>query len=365
MSEGSGPPAVTLATGAEELLRDRAVDDVVRRMRSVDADGDVDVRDVRAADLTLPDLLELLSPSLFGERRVVVVRGLGGKAPERDEDDPMDAEANAREAAGLAPAVLDAVLAHARENHADTAIVLVHEGHNRHRGLVTRLSADGSGVAVVPCKGVVGANGKVLGKSAGPRAFVEQELVAPWDGGPAAPAADASVVEAIVNAVGTDLRELAAACRQLRADLPAGERLTAARVAQQFGGRAEVTSFSIADAVVAGRTSEALRLARHAMETGTTGPAITAVVAIGLRNVAKAAAAPRSGSLSEQAAEVGLKDFQLRNARPHLRLWSPSSLSRALRAVADADAEVKGAAVHQEFAVDRMLVRIDRARRAG
>jgi DNA polymerase-3 subunit delta len=363
VSDREGPPAVTLATGAEELLRERAVEDVVRRMRAVDPGGDVDVRDVRAADVTMPDLLELTSPSLFGERRVVAIRGLGGKSD--DDADDSDPDTAARASVGLAPGVLDLLVHHATEKHPLTAVVVVHEGGNRHRGVVTALSAKDCSAVVVPCKGVVGRKGTPLGKAAGAKVFVEQELSSPWDGGPGLPALDDGVVDAIVSAVGTSLRDLAAACRQLRADLPAGERLAPARVAQQFGGRAEVQTFDIADAVVGGRTSEALRLARHALETGVKGPAITAVVAMGLRNLAKAAAAPRSGTATEQAAAVGMKDFQLSKARAVLRWWTPSSLSRALRAVADADAEVKGAAVHQEFAIDRMLVRIDRARRAG
>jgi DNA polymerase-3 subunit delta len=63
---------LTLVVGEEELLVSRAVSTVVRAAR--EADADVDVRDVSAGELERGDLDDALSPSLFGERRVLVVR---------------------------------------------------------------------------------------------------------------------------------------------------------------------------------------------------------------------------------------------------------------------------------------------------
>ncbi|MCX6419017.1 MAG: DNA polymerase III subunit delta, partial [Actinobacteria bacterium] len=69
------PSALTLVVGTEELLADRAVSLVVAGARGMDPQ--TDVRDISAGDLTFPAIQEFLSPSLFSERRVVVVRGLG------------------------------------------------------------------------------------------------------------------------------------------------------------------------------------------------------------------------------------------------------------------------------------------------
>ena len=60
----------------------------------------------------------------------------------------------------------------------------------------------------------------------------------------------------LVQAVGQDLRALAAAASQLASDFP-GEPLTEAVVRQYFGGRAEVKSFAIADAAIYGRAAPA------------------------------------------------------------------------------------------------------------
>ncbi|MGV9850074.1 DNA polymerase III subunit delta, partial [Streptomyces sp. NPDC003442] len=63
---------VTLAVGQEELLLDRAVQQVVAAARA--ADPDTDVRDLMPDALQPGTLAELTSPSLFAERKVVVVR---------------------------------------------------------------------------------------------------------------------------------------------------------------------------------------------------------------------------------------------------------------------------------------------------
>src|ERR687889_2402904 len=63
---------VTLAVGQEDLLLDRAVREVVAAAKA--ADADTDVRDLTPDQLQPGTLAELTSPSLFAERKVVIVR---------------------------------------------------------------------------------------------------------------------------------------------------------------------------------------------------------------------------------------------------------------------------------------------------
>ena len=63
---------VTLAVGQEDLLLDRAVRAGGDAARA--ADADTDVRDLTSGELQPGTLAELTSPSLFAERKVVVVR---------------------------------------------------------------------------------------------------------------------------------------------------------------------------------------------------------------------------------------------------------------------------------------------------
>src|SRR5919201_174012 len=62
---------VTDAVGQEDLLLDRAVEEVAAARA---ADADTDVRDLTPDQVQPGTLAELTSPSLFAERKVVVVR---------------------------------------------------------------------------------------------------------------------------------------------------------------------------------------------------------------------------------------------------------------------------------------------------
>ena len=63
--------------------------------------------------------------------------------------------------------------------------------------------------------------------------------------------------------------------------------------------------------------------------------------------------------------DLGLASWQVDRARRELRAWTPESLAAAIRAVAQADAEVKGASRDPVFAVERAVLRIAEAADAG
>src|SRR5262249_7926381 len=68
----TAPPALCLVSGDEELLVAGGVSGVVAAARA--ADPEADIHELAAGDLPPGALAELLSPSLFGGRRVLVVR---------------------------------------------------------------------------------------------------------------------------------------------------------------------------------------------------------------------------------------------------------------------------------------------------
>src|SRR5207248_7770979 len=65
------PPELCLVVGDEELLATRAVAEVCAAVRADDPEADV--RELEAAALVVGELAEVLSPSLFGGRRVLVL----------------------------------------------------------------------------------------------------------------------------------------------------------------------------------------------------------------------------------------------------------------------------------------------------
>ena len=108
----------------------------------------------------------------------------------------------------------------------------------------------------------------------------------------------------LVQAVGQDLRSLAAAADQLTNDFP-GESLTIEKVKQYFGGRAEAKSFAVADAAFWGRREVALEELRWALDAGTAPVLVTSAFAGGARGVARYKAAPRGMREADLAREVG------------------------------------------------------------
>lgn len=309
-----------LVVGSEGLLAERAVTTALTQLRS--ADASVEVTRTEAARLDLGTWVEATGASLFSTRRAVVVGDLG--------ELPAD--------------LAEPVAALAAEPGADLALVLVHRGPPKGRGLLDRLRKVAS--ATVEC---------VAPKPWETPQFVQTE--AKRLGG----TIDADAARFLVEAVGHDLRALAAAVAQLLADSE-GSRIGSDDVRRYFGGRAEVTSFAVADAVLAGRTGHAMEQLRWAMATGVPPVLVTSALASGVRSLGKLVTAPGGMRDVDLAREVGVPPWKLKSMRPQARGWDQQGLARALQAVAVADAEIKGAADDAAFALERVVLAVSRAR---
>jgi DNA polymerase-3 subunit delta len=312
---------VTLVTGPEELLNQRHVDTVVAAVRAHDPESEVTA--TTADQVSMAALGELSAPSLFSSIRCVVVTRL--------EDLPEDAH--------------EGLLGYAAQPAEDIGLVLVHSGGARGSGLLTRLRK-------LPT--VTELKSASLRPSEFSR-FVSNE-VRSHGGRIAEDAADL-----LVQAVGQDLRALSGAAHQLTSDFP-GEPLTAAGVRRYFGGRAEVKSFAIADAALAGRTSVALEELRWALDNGTAAVLVTSAFATGLRGLAKVAAAPRGLREGDLARDAGVPPWKVRTLREQARGWDDRGLAAAITAVAQADADVKGAAGDAAYSLERMVLAVTSAR---
>lgn len=308
------PAPVVLVSGPEELLAERACERIVTLARS--QDPEVEVTRVDAATYATGELTVLTSPSLFAEGKVVVVEGV-----ERATDAlVVDAEAYLQ-----APVP-------------DVVVVLRHGGGQRAKRLLD--AAARLQVPTVACDQV-----RTDADKAG---FVADELRR------AGRRADARAVRALVDAVGSDLRELAAACAQLVADTSG---LIGEEVVQRYhGGRVEATGFQVADAAVAGDAGRAVALLRHALATGLDPVPVVAALAARLRTLAKVGAVRGRGAAA--ARELGMAPWQVDRATADLRRWSPEGLAVAIGAVAQADAEVKGEGRDPRFAVERAVLRV-------
>jgi DNA polymerase-3 subunit delta len=159
----------------------------------------------------------------------------------------------------------------------------------------------------------------------------------------------------LVAAVGADLRELAIATEQLVSDV--GKQVTAADVATYHRGRAESTGFAVADRAVEGDVVAALETLRWAFATGVDPILVSSSLAANLRTIAIVGAAGR-GSPDSLAGPLGMPPWKIRRAQGWLKRWRPEAVAQAVRAVATADADLKGAGDDAAYAVERAVLAV-------
>src|SRR5690606_27741665 len=158
--------------------------------------------------------------------------------------------------------------------------------------------------------------------------------------------------EALLAAVGSDLRELAAACSQLVADT--GGRIDADTVARYYRGRAEVSGFTVADAAMVGDSAGALEALRWALQIGVPVVPIADALADGIRTVARVASAGR-GSPQALASKLGMPPWKVERGQRQARGWTPEGLVEAMRVAAECNAAVKGGGQDSAYALERAV----------
>ncbi|MFC4059441.1 DNA polymerase III subunit delta [Planomonospora corallina] len=310
----SDPALVTLVTGDEELLADRAVGEVVAAVRA--ADPAAEVVDLVGGKVEPGELTRLTAPSLFGDRSVVVIRSA--------QDLTKDAVAE--------------VVSYTADPSEEAVLVLVHPGGVKGKALVDGVKKAGARVVTV----------SKLTKPAERLAFVRAELKR------AGRTVSGEAAGALLEAVGNDLRELAAACSQLASDTP-GKVIDEAAVARYHRGRAEVSGFTVADSAIAGRLGDALEQVRWALATGTAPVLLVSALGRGLRMLAKVSGAPRNLRGGQLAAHLGMPPWQVGRVQEQLGGWGPDGIARALQAVAAADEQVKGGGADPAYALERAI----------
>jgi DNA polymerase-3 subunit delta len=312
---------VTLVTGPEEFLGERAIGGVRAAVRQ--HDGEAELSETSAGSLTMATLGELAAPSLFSTTRCVVVRRL--------EDLPEES----------APGLLDYAAAPAE----DVALVLAHGGGPKGSGLLAKLRKLG---AVTEIKSAPLTAREFPG-------FVVNQLRERQV------RIDPDAADFLIQAVGQDLRALSAAASQLADDFE-GKPLTVEMVKQYFGGRAEAKSFAVADHTLYGQTAKALEELRWALDRGTAPVLITSAMAGGLRSLAKFVSAPRGMKNNDLMREVGVPAWKIDTLRRQSHGWDDDGLGRAIRSVARADAAIKGQASDPAYALEKMVLEVVRAR---
>ncbi len=151
---------------------------------------------------------------------------------------------------------------------------------------------------------------------------------------------------ALYDAIGQDLGLLVGAVSQLVSDVDANP-ITADDVHHYFAGVADVSGFTIADAVWERRYAEALRTLRQAMLTadaGRVGPSTVSSLASGLRTLVRVGGMPPGASEADVAREAGVPPWKVKTLRRQWSRWSGDQrrLAASVVALADADGAMKG-----------------------
>lgn len=306
----AAPDSIVFVSGSEEFLAGRAIRSIREKLKQ--HDSALEIHEIDAADYTAGTLLNLTSPSLFAEPRLVIIRGV-----ERCSDD-----------------LITDGIAYLEQPTPDTTVVLRHNGSSvRGKKFIDAIRSSSHATEIVCAE---------IKKDSDRMAFVQAEFAqADRKITPAA-------VRALLDAFADDTAELSAACSQLLMD--SSETISDQIVDRYYGGRVETNAFKVADAALAGNAGEALALLRHALTTGADPVPLVAAISMKIRQLAKIFS---NRSASPQA--LGMAPWQLDRARKDLVGWTDDGLSNAVAAMAVADAAAKGAQRDPIYALEKVI----------
>ncbi|MGA0857214.1 MAG: DNA polymerase III subunit delta [Candidatus Nanopelagicales bacterium] len=164
---------------------------------------------------------------------------------------------------------------------------------------------------------------------------------------------DAEAVTLLRNAVGDDLRLLAAALSQVLVDVEENP-ISASSLSVYFEGFAVVPPYQIVDHIFARKPLEALLSLRWAIESDPNiGPAIIATAMNTIRSLVAIANSPSGLTEAEIAGLASVPVWKVRTIREQLRKWRPSELADASLLLTFVDASLKAGAVDE---LGRILV---------
>jgi len=312
---------LTLITGPEQFLAERELSRCVARARTEIPEAAVTT--AVASDL-VPALLDQMGGTdLFSSASIACVTGA--------EKTPKDIESG--------------LLRLASETPDNVALIVSHAGGNQGKALLNKLTS--AAATVIECP---------VFKSYQLATFVGQEVRATGK----TIAKDAA--QGLVDSIGQDTRSLAAAVSQLVADTDT-DVISLSVVNQYFAGRASITAYAVSDDALAGRVGEAIYKLRWALSTGVAHVLVTSALAGSLRQIGTYLSISRQRQPT--AAEVGVPPWKMKDIAALAGTWSERSVAGAIRAVSQADAQIKGAAQDADFALERLIIRLASLRRSS
>ena len=316
------PPSLLLVQGDEELLAARAVTAAVEAARA--ADPGADVREYEARPLSAGEVAEMLSPSLFGGRRVLVIRS--GQDARKD--------------------LAAALLAYAKNPDPDVTLIVTHPGGAKGKAFADGLQT--AGATVVPAMKLKNDRERI--------AFVRDEFRR--HGGRCDEATAAALLAPSATTCGRSRRP-ARSCsptptaRSPRRWSPGTTRAGPRSAASRWPTRRWSATCRARWRRCAGRCTSVSTRCRSRTRSPT---------ACGRW---RGWPRPAAATPTSWPARSGMPAWKIQKAQERSRGWTPEGLVDAMRAAADCNAAVKGGAEDRGYALEQAVFAVAAARRSG
>ncbi|MDO4929085.1 MAG: DNA polymerase III subunit delta [Corynebacterium sp.] len=314
MSVSYTNPSLHLVLGDEEFLAERARIEITRTLEEMV--GHAEVTRIRAAELSAGTLIQLTSPSLFDDKRIVICEHVE--------------EAGKEAVAALVKQVVDVP--------PGVAFIVMHSGAARNREAMQKLKKVATVHEVAKLK--------------------PQErsrwLMQEFQRHGVRPTPD--VVHLVLESVGSDLRELTAAVDQLVADT--GGEVSTQAVKLYYAGVAEVSGFDIADLAVAGQARKAVASTRRALQIGIAPNALAGVLSRKMRGIARLYDQRGRVDSNGLARELGMPPFAVQKTVNVARQWNPTAISEAMVLLSDVEAGLRGVGKDPDYVIEDAVRRI-------
>jgi len=304
-----------LIHGGESVLADRALTEAL----ALRPDFERTILD--GSELEPGRYGEAVAPSLFAEKRVVVVKDL--------QDVVIDVQEEIE-------SLFDQI-------DPNLHLIFIHKGGVKGKGLLDKIKK--LKPEIITCE--------PMKKVSDKEDFVREEFARHGR------KISSAAVTALVDATGSDTRELAAACSQIAFDTNAGKAVIGEEdIAVYYQGRIEATGFDVADATLSGNPTAALIALRSALSSGTDPVMIVSALTSSVRTLARVSGAPRNTNAFQLAGSLGLAPWQIDKARRQLSKWSPALIAFSVQELARADVAIKGAEADPLYALERSVLSI-------
>lgn len=302
-----------LIHGSEEVIAERVLREMVAHL------GEHERTTLDCSEIAEGGFSEAIAPSLFSERRLIVVKNL------QDLESELHGEVD-RYLSDPDPA---------------NVVIFIHRGGVKGKGLLDRIKKKGA--KLYPAE--------PLKKSSDRISFIREEFQR------LGRKISSDALTALVSGF-SDMREMTSVAQQLAKDVPEGKMIDEEAVRNMTQGRRITSGFEVADAVLAKDARKALISTRYAFESGVEPMAIFSAVKMSIISMLKVIDVPRGAKSFELAGELAMAPWQIDKARRQISNWSEEDFDLALNEIVRADWAVKGGEGHPQYAIERMVLAI-------